>query len=118
MVVGREGGGGREEDGEVGRGERKERGEGEGRGAMGACGRVGRVEVGDPQSGEAAWRIGVLDRVLHVIISSATQAARLAPHDTSSENNFDSCAGAHNELHLRRGYYLKMRKYWETSVRP
>ena len=49
----------------------------------------------DPQPREAAWRIGVLDKVLDVIKNTATRAAR-------REDNFDNCSAAHNELHRRR----------------
>ena len=47
-----------------------------------------RMSVWDPQAGEAAWRIGVLDNVLDVITNSATRAARRAPQSTSSEHIF------------------------------
>ena len=55
----------------------------------------------DPQRREAAWRSGVLDKVLDVIQKSATRAARRAPHDTSCDDISDSCTEAHDELHLR-----------------
>ena len=58
----------------------------------------------DPQPAEAAWRIGVLDKVLDLLKNAATRAARRAPEDTSCEALFDDCTGAHNELHRRRGY--------------
>ena len=58
----------------------------------------------DPQPAEAAWRIGILDKVLDVLKNAATRAARRAPEDTSCETLFDDCTEAHNELHRRRGY--------------
>ena len=58
----------------------------------------------DPQRAEAAWRIGILDKVLDVLKNAATRAARRAPEDTSCEVVFDDCTEAHNELHRRRGY--------------
>ena len=58
----------------------------------------------DPQPAEAAWRIGILDKVLDVLNNAATRAARRAPEDTSCEALFDDCTEAHNELHRRRGY--------------
>ena len=58
----------------------------------------------DPQPAEAAWRIGILDKVLDVLKNAATRAARRAPEDTSCEALFDDCTEAHNELHCRRGY--------------
>ena len=58
----------------------------------------------DPQPAEAAWRIGILDKVLDVLKNAATRAARRAPEDTSCEALFDDCTEAHNELHRRRGY--------------
>ena len=58
----------------------------------------------DPQPAEAAWRIGILDKVLDVLKNAATRAARRAPEDTSCEVLFDDCTEAHNELHRRRGY--------------
>ena len=58
----------------------------------------------DPPPAEAAWRIGVLDKVLDVLKNAATRAARRAPEDTSYEALFDDCTEAHNELHRRRGY--------------
>ena len=60
----------------------------------------------DPQPAEAAWRIGILDKVLDVLKNAATRAARRAPEDTSCETLFDDCIEAHNELHRRRGYSL------------
>ena len=57
----------------------------------------------DPQPAEAAWRIGILDKVLDVLKNAATRAARRAPEDTSCEALFDDCTEAHNELHRRRG---------------
>ena len=56
----------------------------------------------DPQPAEAAWRIGILDKVLDVLKNAATRAARRAPEDTSCETLFDDCTEAHNELHRRR----------------
>ena len=58
----------------------------------------------DPQPAEAAWRIGILDKVLDVLKNAATRAARRAPEDTSCEALFDDCTEDHNELHRRRGY--------------
>ena len=58
----------------------------------------------DPQPAEAAWRIGMLDKVLDVLKNAATRAARRAPEDTTCEVLFDDCTEAHNELHRRRGY--------------
>ena len=58
----------------------------------------------DPQPAEAAWRIGILDKVLDVLKSAATHAVRRAPEDASCEALFDDCTEAHNELHRRRGY--------------
>ena len=58
----------------------------------------------DPLLGEAAWRTGVLDKVLDATNNYATRAARRAPHDTPCEDMFDNCTEAHNELHRRRGY--------------
>ena len=58
----------------------------------------------DPQPTEAAWRTGILDKVLDVLKNAATRAARRAPEDTSCEALFDDCTEAHNELHRRRGY--------------
>ena len=58
----------------------------------------------DPQPAEAAWRIGILDKVLDVLKNAATRAARRAPEDTSCEALFDDCKEPHNELHRRRGY--------------
>ena len=58
----------------------------------------------DPQPAEAAWRIGILDKVLDVLKNAATRAARKAPEDPSCEALFDDCTEAHNELHRRRGY--------------
>ena len=58
----------------------------------------------DPQPAEAAWRIGILDKVLDVLKNAATRAARRAAEDTSCEVLFDDCTEAHNELHRRRGY--------------
>ena len=58
----------------------------------------------DPQPAEAAWRIGILDKVLDVLKNAATRAVRRAPEDTSCEALFDDCTEAHNELHRRRGY--------------
>ena len=55
----------------------------------------------DPQPAEAAWRIGILDKVLDVLKNAATRAARRAPEDTSCETRFDDCTEAHNR---RRGY--------------
>ena len=60
----------------------------------------------DPQPAEAAWRIGILDKVLDVLKNAATRAARRAPEHTSCEALFDDCTEAHNELHRRRGYSL------------
>ena len=57
----------------------------------------------DPQPAEAAWRIGILDKVLDVLKNAATRAARRAPEDTSCEVLFDD-SETHNELHRRRGY--------------
>ena len=51
----------------------------------------------DPQPAEAAWRIGILDKVLDVIKNAATRAVRRAPEDTSCEALFDDCMEAHNE---------------------
>ena len=54
----------------------------------------------DPQPAEAAWRIGILDKV-----NAATRAARRAPEDTPSARLCSTIAReAHNELHRRRGY--------------
>ena len=39
----------------------------------------------DPQPAEAAWRIGILDKVFDVLKNAATRAARRAPEDTSCE---------------------------------
>ena len=58
----------------------------------------------DLQPAEAAWRIGILDKVLDVLKNAATRAARRAPEDTSCEALFDDCTEAHDELHRRRGY--------------
>ena len=58
----------------------------------------------DPQPAEAAWRIGILDKVLDVLKNAATRAAKRAPEDTSCEALFDDCTEAHNELHRHRGY--------------
>ena len=58
----------------------------------------------NPQPAEAAWRIGILDKVLDVLMNAATRVARRAPEDTSCEALFDDCTEAHNELHRRRGY--------------
>ena len=58
----------------------------------------------DPQPAEAAWRIGIVDKVLDVLKNAATRAARRAPEDTSCGALFDDCTEAHNELHHRRGY--------------
>ena len=60
----------------------------------------------DPQPAEAAWRIGILDKVLDVLKNAATRAARRAPEYTSCEALFDDFTEAHNELHRRRGYSL------------
>ena len=55
----------------------------------------------DVRWGEAAWRIGVLDKVSDVITNSATRAARRAPHDTflttaqKHTTNFTSDEGIH-----------------------
>ena len=57
----------------------------------------------DPQPAEAAWRIGILDKVPDVLKNAATRAARRAPEDTSCEALFDDCTQNHNELHCRRG---------------
>ena len=58
----------------------------------------------DPQPFVAAWRIGILDKVLDVLKNVAPRAARRDPEDTSCEVLFDDCTEAHNELHRRRGY--------------
>ena len=58
----------------------------------------------DPQTAEAAWRIGILDKVLDVLKNAATRAARRALEDSSCEALFDDCTEVHNELHRRRGY--------------
>ena len=58
----------------------------------------------DPQPAEAAWRVGILDKVLDVLKNAATRAIRRAPEDTSCEALFDDCTEAHNELQRRRGY--------------
>ena len=48
----------------------------------------------DPQPAEAAWRIGILDKVLDALKNAATRAARRAPEDTSCEALFDDCRTA------------------------
>ena len=58
----------------------------------------------DPQPAEAAWRTGILDKVLDVLKNAATRAAKRPPEDASCEALFDDCTEAHNELHRRRGY--------------
>ena len=58
----------------------------------------------DPQPAEAAWRSGILDKVLDVLKNAATRAARRAPEDISCEFLFDDCTEDRNELNRRRGY--------------
>ena len=54
----------------------------------------------DPRPAEAAWRIEILDKVLHVLKNAAPGELE----DTSCEALFDDCTEAHDELHRRRGY--------------
>ena len=52
----------------------------------------------DPQPAEAAWRIGILDKVLDVLKNAATRAARRAPEDLRSVRQLHRGNGIHNQL--------------------
>ena len=56
-----------------------------------------------PEPGEAAWRIGILDKTLDTLKESATKAARRIADDISVQEIFDMCCEAHNDLHRTRG---------------
>ena len=54
-----------------------------------------------PIPGEAAWKIGLLDKVLDTIKESATRAARRLPSSVSIQELFDMTCEVHNDLHPR-----------------
>ena len=56
-----------------------------------------------PEPGEAAWRVGILDKALDTLKDSATTAARRLAEDVSVQEIFDMCCEAHNDLHRTRG---------------
>ena len=56
-----------------------------------------------PEPGEAAWRIGILDKTLDTLKESATKAARRISEEVSIQEIFDMCCEAHNDLHRARG---------------
>ena len=56
-----------------------------------------------PEPGEAAWRIGILDKTLDTLKESATKAARRFLEEVSVQEVFDMCCEAHNDLHRTRG---------------
>ena len=84
----------------------------------------------DPQPGEAAWRIGVLDKVLDVIKICELHDVHLTTHHLQTclttvqkqTTNFIGDKGSHpfngsSEVH-HLDYHWKMRQNWEKSVHP
>ena len=56
-----------------------------------------------PEPGEAAWRIGILDKTLDTLKESATRSARRVAEDVPVQQLFDMCCEAHNDVHRTRG---------------
>ena len=59
-----------------------------------------------PEPGEAAWRIGTLDKTLDALKESATKAARRLDEDVSTQEILTMCCEAHNDLSRTRGASL------------
>ena len=51
-----------------------------------------------PEPGEAAWRIGTLDKTLDTLKESATRAARRFDDSTSAQEICNMCCEAHTDL--------------------
>ena len=56
-----------------------------------------------PEPGEAAWRIGTLDKTLDTLKESASKAARRLDENASAQEIFNMCCEAHNDLSRTRG---------------
>ena len=59
-----------------------------------------------PEPGEAAWRIGILDKTLDTLKESAARAARRLPGEVPIQEIFDRCCEAHNDLHTALAAHL------------
>ena len=56
-----------------------------------------------PEPGEAAWRVGILDKAPDALKERATKAARRLNAGVSVQEIFDMCCETHNDLNRSRG---------------
>ena len=56
----------------------------------------------DIDPGDASWKTGVLGKTLDAVKQSGIRVARRTPDNVSSQEIFDECTAAHNDIH--RGF--------------